>query len=176
MHIIIAALGVLAAVYFFVIRARNAADMAGELADMANDVRLAARRFGFRRQTNVHPVETIEDPKLAIGAIGTAFLELDELPTKEQRDALNAALEQTLHLDSEAVQEMSVLGHWFVAECQGAATAIPRLSRKLYKLGGQEAFQPLLTVIDAVAYAGSGGLNPGQQDTLDDIKRAFRIN
>ena len=48
MHLVIAALGILTAVYFFVIRARGAAEMTSELIDMAADVRAAARRLGFR--------------------------------------------------------------------------------------------------------------------------------
>ena len=44
MHIVIAAIGILTAVYFFVMRARNAADMTNELLDVADDVRAAARR------------------------------------------------------------------------------------------------------------------------------------
>ena len=91
MPFFIAALGALIAIYFFFVRARNVGHMAGDLVDTAQDVRLAARRFGFRRKTNVHPVETIEDPRLAVGAIATAFVELDDLPTKEQRDALHGA-------------------------------------------------------------------------------------
>ena len=176
MPFIIAALGAAVAIYFFVIRARNAAHMATELADVANDVRLAARRFGFRRQTNVHPVETIEDAKLAIGAIATAFLEMDDLPTKDQREALNAALRGQYGLDADAAQEITVLGHWFVSECGGAQTAVPRLTRKLYKLLGSEGFQPLLEIVNATVAAGSGGLNTKQTEALDEIKRAFRIS
>lgn len=176
MPFIIAALGILATVVYFVMRARNAAHVAGELADMANDVRLAARRFGFRRKTNLHPVETIEDPKLAIGAIATAFLELDDLPTKEQRGALEGAMRQVFDLGQQGAQEVTVLGHWFVSECGGAEQAVTRLARKLFKLQGKEAFQPLLEVVNATVSAGSGGLNPAQKSALDEIKRAFRIS
>lgn len=175
MPFILAALGIALSVYFFVIRARNAGHMAGELVDMASDVKAAARRFGFKRRTNVHPVDTIKDPRLAIGAIATAFLEMDDLPTKEQRSALSQAMRQKFDLDAEAPQEVTVLGHWFVSECGGVQPAIDRLSRKLVKLQGADGFEPLLYVINATASAGSSGLNDAQRSALSDIKRNFRI-
>ncbi|HCP80670.1 MAG TPA: hypothetical protein DIT67_03450 [Octadecabacter sp.] len=84
MPFIIVLLGTIGAAYFWTQRARKARDMVNDVADMANNVRLAARRFGFNRKMNVHPVESIEAPRLAIAAIGPARLELDELPTAEQ--------------------------------------------------------------------------------------------
>ena len=176
MPYIIAILGALTAGYFFVMRARNAAEMTGELMDVANDVRLAARRFGFRRKLNVHPVENIEDPKLAIGGIASAFLELDDLPTREQRDALDRALRDQLRVDAREAQEITVLGRWFVTECGGADAAVARLSRKLAGLGGAESFQPLLKIVNATLTAGTGSLNDRQREALDAVKNAFRIS
>ena len=173
MHILLGVLGVAIAVYIFVIRVRILANAADDLVDVANDVRLAARRFGFRRKTNVHPVETIEDPRLAIGAIVTAFLELDDLPTKEQRVALQQALRHRYNLSRDEAEEMTVLGHWFVSECGGADTAVPRLARKLFKLEGNVSFEPLLSLIRVSV--GQDGLNDKQREALDDIRRAFRI-
>ena len=175
MHIILGLIGLATAVYFIVIRARNAAHVATDVADMANDVRLAARRFGFKRKTNVHPVETIDDPNLAIAAIATAFVEMDDLPTKDQRDALEAALQGTLNMSAQDTHEALILGHWFVSECHGPETAVPRLARKLTKLDAQSSFEPLLSVVTATAKAGSGDLNAKQREALDDIRRAFRI-
>lgn len=175
MPFLIAALGIALTVYFFVIRARNAAHVAGDLMDMAGDVRAAARRFGFKRKTNVHPVETIEDPRLAIAAIATGFLEMDDLPTKDQREALRGSLRQQFGINDAEAEEMTILGHWFVSECGGAEPAINRLVRKLLKLQGRDGFQPLLEVVNATVSAGSGGLNDKQRRALEEIKRAFRV-
>jgi uncharacterized tellurite resistance protein B-like protein len=176
MHIVIGALGLLAGIYFFLVRARNRANMAGDLLDAAQDVRLAARRFGFRRKTNIHPVETIEDPKLAIGAIATAFVELDDLPTREQREALKTALAENFALDAEAAEEITILGHWFVSECKGPDAAIPRLSRKLSKMSGREGFTTLLGIVDKTLASSDGTLNARQREGLEEVKRAFRVS
>lgn len=172
MPFLIALVGIIGAVYYWSNRARNARDVAGEVMDMANDVRLAARRFGFKRQSNLHPVESIEDPRLAIASIATCFIELDGLPTEEDRKRLSIQLRSRLRADADEAQEMEVLGRWFMAECGGADPAISRLSRKLYKLGGAEQMEPL---IDILKRAVVSDLSDKQRDALDDIQRAMRI-
>ena len=172
MPFLIALVGIIGAVYYWSNRARNARDVAGEVMDMANDVRLAARRFGFKRQSNLHPVESIEDPRLAIASIATCFIELDGLPTAEDRKRLSIQLRSRLRADADEAQEMEVLGRWFMAECGGADPAISRLSRKLYKLGGAEQMEPL---IDILKRAVVSDLSDKQRDALDDIQRAMRI-
>ncbi|AKS45694.1 hypothetical protein SAMN05444287_0792 [Octadecabacter temperatus] len=171
MPFIIALLGIIGAAYFWAQRARNARDVVGDVADMANDVRLAARRFGFSRKMNVHPVENIEDPRLAIAAIGAAFIELDDLPTAEQRKLLQIQIRSKLRADAEEAEEMEVLGRWFMSECGGADPAVARISRKLYKIGGAEQMEPLLELLKASVTT----LSDRQRDALDDIKRAMRV-
>lgn len=171
MPLLIALLGIAGAAYFWAQRARNARDMLGEVGDMANDVRLAARRFGFSRKMDVHPVESIEDPRLAIASIATAFIELDDLPTADQRKLLLVQLRSRLRADEEEAVEMEVLGRWFMNECGGAEPAITRVSRKLYKLGGAQQLDPLLDILKGAV---PGDLSHRQQDAVDDIHRALR--
>ena len=172
MPIVLALIGAATAFYFLVIRVRNAADIATDVADMANDVRLAARRFGFRRRTNLHPVESIEDPNLAISAIALSFLELNDLPTQEQRNAMIVQSQSVLGVGKTDAEEMMVLGRWFMSECGGPDAAISRISRKLYKMD-PSGFDPLMRLVKAVLP--DEGLNDKQREALDDIKRAFRI-
>ena len=46
-------------------RARNAAEAAQSVFDMASDAKAAARRFGYRRKTNTSPLDTVDDPRLS---------------------------------------------------------------------------------------------------------------
>ena len=172
MPFLIALLGIIAAAYFWANRANNARHMAGDVMDMANDVRAAARRFGFKRQTNIHPVESIDDPRLAIAAIGAAFIELDDLLTAEQRQRITVQLRSKLRVDATEAEEMEVLGRWFISECGGAEPAIARLSHKLYKIGGAEQMEPLMAVLKETV---TDTLSDRQRDALEDITRAMRV-
>ena len=175
MHLVIALVGILSAAAFWIIRARNAADATSELVDVANDVRLAARRFGFRRRTGQHPVDSIDEPSVAIAALATAFLELDTSPSREQQRALGRGLQHELGIDLGAAEELMVLGRWLMNECGSPEQAIARGGKRLYKIDDGASFPALVGVVKEIAGAGSG-LSDKQTRALDDLKRAFRIS
>ena len=173
MPFLIFAAGAVLAIYFFIIRARNAAGVATELVEMASDVRLAARRFGFIRKSNQHAVDGIEDARLAMAGLAVSFLELDDYPTQEQRDALLRALQTEFGISKDDATEMMVLGRWLMNECGGVSPAVSRLSRKLCKMDGAAAITPVMALVQAGV--GEAGLGKAQLDALEDVKRAFRI-
>ncbi|MCP3972452.1 MAG: hypothetical protein GY717_19445 [Rhodobacteraceae bacterium] len=175
MPYIIALLGVLGAAYFWLSRVRNAAAMTNELADMAGDVMAAARRLGFRRRSNTHPVDSIDDPGLAVGGLGVAFVLLGGTPTTEQKSALLRGLQTRLSPPLAKAEEIEVLGHWFVNECNGPGAAIPRLGKRIYQLSGTEHLETSMGLVSDCVAAGSGELTDRQREALHDVKRVFRV-
>lgn len=176
MPYLIGLLGVIGAAYFWMIRMRGAAEMTSELADLAGDAMAAARRFGFRRKHNQHPVESIDDPVLAVGALGVAFLQLGGTPTTEQKTALLRSLQSQLSLPLEKAEELDVLGQWFVNECQGPEPAMSRLSKRLHKLSGAQHLSVTMAIASDVVAAGNGALTDRQREALHDVKRAFHVS
>jgi hypothetical protein len=170
MHIVIGAIGLLTAVYIFVIRARNAAEMTQELMGMADEVRAVARRLGFRRTGAVHPVEAIDDPNTAAATIATAYLELHGLPTEETRATLVRAMQSALEIDLKEADEQLILGRWLVNECNGPVPAIARAARRLSKLTSGE-IGPLLDILASIT---ADPISDRQADAMQEIKRAFR--
>lgn len=175
MHIVLGVLGAAAAIYFFFIRARQAVNVIDDVADMTQSALGAARRFGFRRRANVHPVDCIEDPKLAVAGLATAFLELDALPTQETRDGLLVGFQTALQADRAEADELAALGQWFVNECKGPDMAITRLARKLARLGGPQGLVTTMEVIKHVSSAAGGELSEKQSEALVEMKRIFKV-
>lgn len=177
MPIIITILGALAAVYFFMLRARNAKDMAQDVLSTADDVLTtvlnAPRRIRFRRQTNQHPVEGVNDPRLAVAALAEAFIELDDLPTAEQRKMLLVQLRSVLRADQVEAEEMAVLGRWLVAQCNGASEAVTRIGRRLYKLDQGQSIEQLTEILRNIT--GEQGLSDRQREALEDISRVLKV-
>ena len=171
MHIVIAAIGIIATAYFFIMRAKGAAEMTSELMDVADDVRAAARRFGFRRNKALHPVEAIEDPNTAAATVAVAYMDLAGMPTEETRSNLVLALQQHLEVSKSDAEELLILGRWLMNECQGADPAVSRASRKLYKLTGGD-IGPLMEILKSVS---ADPLGDHQREALDDIRLAFRL-
>lgn len=176
MPFLLALLALLGAAAFWIMRARNAADAAHDILDAANDVRLAARRFGFRRRNNTHPVESIEEPAVAVATLGVSFLELDVLPGREQQDALEMALQSGLSISADEAGELVVLGRWLMGQCGTPDQAITRTARKLYKLDQGQSFPVLMEIVQKVSAGDGGTLSPRQGSALDEIRRAFRLS
>lgn len=174
MPILIALVGAIATAYFLYMRARNAAQMTSELVDVANDVRLAARRFGFRRQRDVHPGDSIEDANLAMGTIALAFSNLTGLPTQQDRDRLKLALRKTLNLSEDEAEETLILGTWIMGQCNGPSPAIERVSRRLFKMNGLDNWQELLTILKG-SIANGTQMTAQQAEALQDIQTTFRV-
>jgi hypothetical protein len=175
MPYIIALLGLIGAAYFWINRARNAAEATRELTGVAQDVMAAARRFGFRRKRDTHPVDSLEDPDVALAAAGIAFLELGGLPTTEQQDALIVSLQHHLGQSHNKAKEALILGRWLVTECGGPQPGLARLTRRLYKLKGADSFGPMMAVLKDVAATSRGTVSDRQREALAEIASLYRI-
>lgn len=173
MPILLVLLGTLAAVLWYVVRIRNAAHRVENVADAANELHLAARRFGFRRRSNQHPVEDIEDPNLAIAAAAIAFQELNGLPTQDERDLLTLVLRKTLSISGDTASEAVTIGQWLVAQCGTADAALSRLTRKLYKLDGAASLEPLMTVIKGIITGTE--LSVQQREAIEVVTRTYKL-
>lgn len=158
------------AIWFWVRRnPREAIDVA---ADAATTLKNAPRRLAFRKQTTAHPVEGIDDPRIAICALGQAFIELDSLPTAEQRQRLHDTVVSTLNCTPQEAEEMEILGRWLLTQCNGAESAVPRLARRLYKIDGSSSYTIVQTILSNVL---QGELSSKQVSAIDDIKSSLRI-
>ncbi len=171
MHIILAIAGLATAAYLIIIRARNAAEITHELIGVADDVRAAARRLGFRRKGAIHPVDSIDDPNTAAATVAVAYMELHGMPTEDTRQKLLHSLQSALEVSLKEAEELMILGRWLMNECKGAAPAIARSAKRLNALTKGD-IGPMLTVLDAIS---SNPLTDQQREALDDIKRAFHI-
>jgi hypothetical protein len=174
MPFIIALVGIIITAYFWANRARDAGNMARDIADMAGDVKLAARRFGFARRADVHPVESIEDPDIAAAAIADAFVSLDDLPSKDQQTHMMDQLRRVLNVDAATAQELLVLGTWLVNECGGPLQAVTRITKKLYRMEGSSALTPLEDILTGIKDADGSDLSLRQREALHEIKTILR--
>lgn len=171
---VFAIIGFLAAAGFWLWRMRMAGEAARELSNMASDVLGAARALGFRRRANTHPVESIDDPDLAMTGIAMAFLELDGLPSREDQQALAVSLTRQMASTRTKVEEMMIVGRWLVNECHGPQPAIARLAKRLARIDNG-AFQTLLPILNDIGTR-AGGLSDRQRDALSEIARFMKLS
>jgi hypothetical protein len=112
MHILAAILAVVLGAAFWIYRLNAARDAAETLADAANDVRRAARRFGFRRKTNMHPAECVGDARLVAMGIGAAVVQMQRTWDREASDTLVREAQRLFDVGVDEATEMTVFGRW----------------------------------------------------------------
>lgn len=172
MHILIGILGLATAAYFLVMRARRGAEIAHDMLDVADDIRSAARRWGLSKRYNRHPIDDVNDVRLAVAGIASAFIALDDLPTSDTRHKLEAALARTYDLPAKDAQELVVLGQWLVEQSGGPNQCTPRLTRRLIKISKSPQLGPLTGILEDTV---PGALSDRQKDAIDEIKRVYRV-
>lgn len=170
MPIIMLILGAAGAAIWWWVR-NNPRDALHVAQDAATTIRNAPRRLAFRRQTNAHPVEGIDDPRIAICAIGQSFIELDDLPTQELRQKLHLLVRTKLRADEEEAEEMEVLGRWLMTQCNDAEQAIPRLGKRMFKIDGDASWDLLQDILGELV---TGELSPKQVSAIEDLRVAFK--
>lgn len=169
MPFIVLVLGAVGAAIWWWVRS-NPSDAVHVARDVVTTVRNAPRKLAFRKQLEAHPVEGIDDPNIAICAIAQAFIELDSLPTSDQRAQLHLTLRRKLGTDEDITTEMQVLGRWLLTQCQGPKPAIPRLGRRLYKLEAARSWNLLQDILSELV---GDDLSEDQKDALSDLKLAL---
>lgn len=169
MPIVIAILAALAGAIWWWAR-NNPRDALNVADDVVTIARNAPRKIAFRRQMNAHPVEGIDDPRLAVAAIANAFIALDDLPTRDARNHLFVILRKTYRLDEETAEEMQSLGQWLLEQCGGPSETMSRVGRRLYKIDGDASYDILQDVLGELA---GEELSTRQQDALVDLRTAL---
>ncbi|MCY4180377.1 MAG: hypothetical protein OXD48_08910 [Litoreibacter sp.] len=111
MPVLIAILAAIGGLIWWWVRS-NPRDALSIADDALTTARNAPRKIAFRRQTKEHPVQGVDDPRLAVATIAQAFIGLDDRPTKDDYDRLNVVLRKHYRLSAEDAEEMDALARF----------------------------------------------------------------
>ena len=111
-------------------RARNARDAAEDIVYVASDVRLAFRRMGFKRKTNIHPVDAIEDNDQLTAIIAKAFVEKKGVVALDDIMRLREALQNEFDCSNQKAEDLTIVADWAIRECGTVDVALSRASRR----------------------------------------------
>lgn len=176
MHIILGILGALSVGMIWYWRAKMAREAAGELADVANDVRLAIRRFGYMRNYKTHPADCVQDPRLAAAGIAAAVAGMDAPLSQPEIDRLTAEAGAIFGIDSREAVDIAAFGRWIAGQCATPDEAVRRLTKVVRAQAGAEAGPDLLALVEAVATADGAPMGDPERDAQTAIRRGLGMN
>ncbi|MEM9343852.1 MAG: hypothetical protein AAGA87_12480 [Pseudomonadota bacterium] len=171
MPILLAVLTALVGGYFWYLRAQRARDAAEMLADATSDVRNAARRFGFRRKANIHPTESVDDPRLAALSIVAAMAQMDTPWSTDLSRKLTIEAQRAFEVSVGEAEEMTVFAKWMSDQSATYAEVVRRLAKQLARLGGVDTRKTLAEMIGSVCTRGDGDLSEDVTDALATVNR-----
>ncbi len=174
MPAIIALVGLLVGALIWYNRMKQAGHIAGELKDAANDVRLAARRFGFKRRANVHPIDTLDDARLAAAGIVAATVQMDGLWDQSMSDAMIQQAQSVFNVDLGEAEEVVIFARWIAAQGNNPSETVRRLARRLKRLAGQEAMTDTVQMIQGVSGRDGRALSPDAEDAIATVERVLK--
>lgn len=176
MHILALLVLIVGGVGLWLWRARMAVDTAREAVDVADDVRAAFRRFGYRRKHNKHPIESVEDPRLAAAALMASIIRLNGDPLKEQWDALRLECRASFRVDAKEGEEIAAFGRWLSGQFSNPGEAIRRLIPIVRDRAPEAAKAGAPAMLLRVAEAGEGGVSDLQRAEIDRIARGLGLD
>lgn len=171
MHILIGLISLLGLALFWFYRVRAAS----QAADAANDVRLTIRRLMNRREYDVHPVETIDDPRLAASGLIVAIATMDAPLSQKEIEALSTQAQHVFEVTERDALDIVSFGRWIAGECGTNQEAVRKLSKRVAKLAGAEVGSDLLRMIEHVATADGNALADDENDAIETVQRALSV-
>ncbi|MEL6210371.1 MAG: TerB family tellurite resistance protein [Pseudomonadota bacterium] len=171
MPIILMLLGLLAAGLVWYWRLKMAREAGGELLEAAGNVRSAVRRFGYRRKSNKHPVDCVEDARLAASGIMAAVAGMDGPLSRSEIDAIAIEARAVFKTSPEEADEIAAFGRWIAGQCVSPDDAVRRLTKVTRRLAGVEAGPDLIAMTERVAIADGAEMTDGQQSAVAMIRR-----
>ena len=171
MHILLGLLGIVGALALWYWRMKMAREAAGELVDAANDVRLAVRRFGYKRAHDKHPADCVEDPRLAASGIALAVAGCDAPLSRAELTMMAAEAGSVFQTSTEESDEIAAFGRWLQGQCQTPEEAVRRLSKVVRLKAGAEGSAQMIEITSRVAAADRGELTERQTSLIDQLRR-----
>jgi hypothetical protein len=174
MPVLIAIIGILVGGVIWYNRIKAAGEAAGELKDMANDVRLAARRFGFKRRSNVHPIDAIDDARLAASGIVAATAQMDGLWDQSMWDAMVQQCQSVFGSALDEAEEIVTFSRWIADQGKNLHETVRRLSKRLKALAGPAGVDDTVAMICAVSGRAGNGKSRNADDSIDTVVRVLK--
>ena len=174
MPLVLAVLAALVGGYIWYMRYQRARDAAEMLVDAASDVRNAARRFGFRRKANIHPAESVDDPRLAMLSIVAAMAQMDRPWSTDLSRNLTVEAQRAFGVDVDEAEEMTVFAKWMSEQSSTYAEIVRRLAKQLGSLGDQGAGKTLAGMVQTICAQTDGDFSEAVTDALAMVNRHLR--
>ena len=175
MAFLVAILGALGVVAFFVIRANQAAKAARELGDLAADAKGFVRRNRWKSKANVDQLRDVEDARLAAAVMMCALAKSDGDLSEREVTAIQEQLTGPLALTAGEAEEMLAQARWLTPDMGDLNALLHRVISPIQANCTPTEKGDLLDMLGAAA-AADGPIDAIQQNALDRLREDLGVS
>jgi uncharacterized tellurite resistance protein B-like protein len=165
-------MGVATAAWLWYRRAKHAKEVADEVFGLARDMRLATRRLGFRRRSDVHPADCVEDPRLAVAGIVSAIAQMRGPLSHTAVAVFTAEVGETFDATPAQADDIVAFGRWIAQECGSPEMAARKLGAVVSQSVGVDSMPEVIWMIERVASADGVRADDSQYAVMSVFQRA----
>jgi uncharacterized tellurite resistance protein B-like protein len=171
LHTLLAALGILAAAAYWIYRIRQTADSTRVVLDAAQDVKAAARKFGFRTRANQHPSEGVDDARVTAAALLVLVAETDGGISRAEQSAILQQLQTVFQMSSSDADELFMFAKWLASQGSNPDDMIRRFIKRTVVLGGRDTLPDMISMVRAVGEADTGTITDDTAQVIENLKQ-----
>ncbi|WP_018430295.1 hypothetical protein [Hoeflea sp. 108] len=170
MHILIILLGLLGGAAFWWYRIRYLSEAASEVADAVGRVRGSVRRKQLRKQAELSPLATIDDPVVAAATLIIAIVTEGMAIAPDRENVIRSAISEIANVGK--ADEAVIYGKWAASQIDDANVVIDKLGPFLRDCLNESERHHVLDMIRDVAAAG-GSLPPLLDRRVQRLRQKF---
>lgn len=171
MHILLAALALVAIIAYWIFRTGQTTQSSGTALEAPQDVKAAANRFGYKAILNQHPTESVDDPRVTGAALLILVAEIDGGISRAEKESIEEQLRKVFELSESDSKELYVFAKWIASQSSNQDDMIRRLIMRTVKLGGRDTIPDMMQMVNAVGRADTGTLTDDTQQVIERLKQ-----
>jgi uncharacterized tellurite resistance protein B-like protein len=175
MHLLLSLVAIIAAIGFWYWRARMAAQAAREASSAAKDARLFLRRIKFQRNSKEHPIDAVDDPRLAAAGVIVTIAQMDGDLSKAEIASMETEARIAFNVDEVEGGDIVAFGRWIAGQSTSPEETVRKLAKVVRAQAGPEAWPQLIAMIETVASADGRPLTERQEESLHNLRSSFGL-
>lgn len=176
MHILIGLMGLIAAVGFWIYRARDAARGAQELADLAGEAANLPRKMRFQHKARKKGLAMVEDPREAALILMLGVARTAGEVSLEQKSIIRTQAMQHFQVNEDEAEELLARAAWASSDLANPDNAITRMIDLIAQSVSDNERAGMLDMLRAVARAeGEENVTPEQANFISRCRERLGL-
>ena len=123
----------------------------------------------------MHPIDLVDDPRLAAAGMMVSVAKMDGDVTAAQMDAVKLESRATFRVDDKEAADIVAYGRWLAGQSQDPDEALRRLTKVLGRIADKSARRDVVEMMNRIAAIEGGAASEPQKRAIERSIRGLDI-